>query len=281
MLSYTCPIENLRWIAVYIMVYRCYHRAMKKLVVVADDFGLCESVNSGIVESFQNGLVTELSLMLGSPGTNHALKLVQNHNISNLGIHMLLKNWRDTGALVRRADYTRLFNELTASEVAKLVTAELDEFERLTGHKPSHITSQYGILSHPKALPSITEYAAENDIPMRQPKSVDSPNLRDPTGPEIQYIRERHVRTTDYFLAHIDDVKSVNEAEEAFENDLAAIPENSSVEICLHPGKVGDELRSLTSLVDERVRDLELATNPTFRHWLEQNSFELSSYADI
>jgi predicted glycoside hydrolase/deacetylase ChbG (UPF0249 family) len=89
-----------------------------KLVVVADDYGLCESVNNGIMDAHKNGIVTELSLMLGSPATDHALQIAQEQNVTNIGIHMLLKNWRDTGHLVHRPDYIKLFEELSKEEIA-------------------------------------------------------------------------------------------------------------------------------------------------------------------
>lgn len=63
-----------------------------KLVVIADDFGLCQSVNEGIVDATINGIVCEPSLMLGSPGTDHALTLARQHNIENIGIHMVLNH---------------------------------------------------------------------------------------------------------------------------------------------------------------------------------------------
>jgi len=140
-----------------------------KLVVVADDFGLCQSVNTGIVEAHKNGIVTELSLMLGSPRTEQALQLVKEQDITNVGIHMLLKNWRDSGTLVRRADYIKMFDELSEAEVAQLVETELQEFEAVVGHKPTHITSQFGIAAHAKAIPAVTDYALKHNIPMRKP----------------------------------------------------------------------------------------------------------------
>ncbi len=255
--------------------------AMKKIVVVADDYGLCPAVNHGIVEAHQKGIVTELSLMLGSPGTDHALELIKSHDIHNVGIHMLLKHWRDTGATVRRPGYVELFAKNSEATIAALIAAELAEFERLLGRQPSHITSQYGILSNAKALPTITEYAAKYEIPMRQPRSVDDSDLRDPNSPNVRYILEHNVRTTDNFITHIDDFTTLDDTRSAYQTDLGQLPDNTSVEICLHPGTVDDELRSLTSLVDERQRDLALATDPAFRHWLDSHDFKLVPYSEI
>lgn len=251
-----------------------------KLVVVADDFGLCESVNNGIVAACTNGIVTELSLMLGSPGTEHAVRLAGSRGIANVGIHMLLKNWRDTGALVRRADYIRMFDGLSQSDVAQLVMAELEEFERVVGHKPTHITSQFGIIAHPKAISAVIEYALENDIPMRQPVMTlygDEPELD--LG-SLRLMQKQHVRTTDYFFARIME-PDYGRLIELYEHDLAVLQNDETAELALHPGVVDDDLRSMTSLVEERARDLRLAIEPDFREWLDERGIAVVGYGDV
>ena len=58
-----------------------------KLILNADDFGLSQSVNKGIVECLQNGLVTSTTMMMNTPYTDEAIKLAKEHNIKNIGIH--------------------------------------------------------------------------------------------------------------------------------------------------------------------------------------------------
>lgn len=251
-----------------------------KLVIVADDYGLCESVNQGIIEAHQNGIVTELSLMLGSPGTDQALDLVKEHNVMNLGIHMLLKNWRDTGALVHRPDYKKLFAELSAGNIAELVARELAEFEQVVGRKPSHITSQYGIIGHPKALSAVVAYAKANHVPLRLPHIGIFTNDPDQLDQGIRLLQENHIVTTDYFFAHVfkDNLVTVKAD---FEADLSTVHGNETAEICLHPGRVDNNLRKLTSLVDERERDRQLALDPDFKLWIGQRGIKIVGYQEI
>ncbi len=49
----------------------------KKLVVVADDFGFCASVNLGILKSYTQGIVTEISLMVNSNSSKEAIELIK------------------------------------------------------------------------------------------------------------------------------------------------------------------------------------------------------------
>jgi predicted glycoside hydrolase/deacetylase ChbG (UPF0249 family) len=252
-----------------------------KLVIVADDYGLCESVNNGIMEAYQHGIVTELSLMLGSPGTNHALKITREQDVKNIGIHMLLKNWRDTGHLLHKPDYIELFEELSVDEIATLIKTELEEFERVVGRKPTHITSQYSIIGHPKALPTITKYAVANNIPMRQPNSRFTGNAEvGVSAIATAQIRRAGVVTTGYLFAHIlgDDYDAIKQA---FKDDLATLNPGESAEMVLHPGYVSEELKQSSSLVQERERDTKLATDAEFRQWIEGRGIKIVGYGEI
>lgn len=253
---------------------------MNKLVIVADDYGLCRSVNEGVIASYKNGIVTELSLMLGSPGTEHALQLVKANDVTNLGIHLLLKNWRDTGALVRRRDYIKMFDELSEAEIAALVGAELEEFERIVGHKPTHITSQFGIIGHAKAIRSVIAYAKQYNIPMRQPVMTLYGDEFEENPASLTLIRQANIRTTDKIFAHIlgDDYEIIVSA---YKQDLGSLTDDQTAEIALHPGYVDDELRAMTSLADERARDLKLATDATFTAWIERQGIKITNYGEI
>ena len=251
-----------------------------KLVVVADDFGFCKSVNIGIVESHKKGIVTELSLMLGSPATDQALGMVKEQGITNVGIHMLLKNWRDTGALVRRADYIKLFDELSEADIAKLVEAELQEFEQVVGHKPSHITSQFGIAVHIKAISAVIDYALKHNIPMRQPVMTLYGDEPEQNEQSLALMQKRGVRTTDHFIARIME-PDYDKLISLYQQDLLVLKANETAELALHPGLAGDDLRAMSSLVDERARDLKLTTDTAFRSWVESHDIKIVGYGDI
>lgn len=251
---------------------------MKKLVVVADDFGLCESVNNGIMDAHKKGIVTELSLMLGSPSTDHALKIAKEQGVTNIGIHMLLKNWRDTGHLVHMPDYVEMFNELSTDDIAELVRAELAEFEAVVGHKPTHITSQYSIIGHPNALPAVIPYALANNIPMRQPSGrfTEETGVGGRSDTAATALREAGVATTDKVFAHM--TGGYDEIKQLLNDDFAAMGQNETAEIILHPGYVSKELEQSSSLVHERERDTKLAMDDELKGWIENYGIKLVGY---
>ena len=61
---------------------------MKKLVINADDFGLCDSINSGIIHCLENGIVSDLSFLVNLPYLKDSIELLQKKNIRNIGIHL-------------------------------------------------------------------------------------------------------------------------------------------------------------------------------------------------
>lgn len=251
--------------------------SMKKLVVVADDFGLCDSVNRGVMTACTQGIVTEVSLMIGSPATDAAIALARAARLEHVGIHLLLKHWRDTGSIFRRADYLKLFAELSEAQIAQLAMRELKAFERLVGRKPSHITSQFGIAGHEKVLRAVVAYARLDAIPLRLPVDVlhqDEPVMNQKAR---AYFSQNGVATTDHFFAHILGA-DYGAVKAAYMQDLRTVADGESVEIALHPGFAGAELRAISSLVEERQRDVRLSQDRGFQRFLDDHSFTLSPY---
>jgi predicted glycoside hydrolase/deacetylase ChbG (UPF0249 family) len=61
---------------------------MKKVIVTADDFGLSEDINAGIVEAHRNGIVTAASLLVNAPATLQAVELARQHPGLQVGLHL-------------------------------------------------------------------------------------------------------------------------------------------------------------------------------------------------
>ena len=60
------------------------------LIVTADDFGYATERDKGIIEAFNNGIITRASLLVnGSSATSTAVELAQQHGLA-LGIHLNL-----------------------------------------------------------------------------------------------------------------------------------------------------------------------------------------------
>jgi len=61
---------------------------MKKVIVNADDFGLTQGVNEGIVKAYQEGILTSATLMANMPGFDQAVELAGTHPELGVGLHL-------------------------------------------------------------------------------------------------------------------------------------------------------------------------------------------------
>jgi hopanoid biosynthesis associated protein HpnK len=67
---------------------------MKQLIINADDFGLHENINLGIIEGHTKGCVTSTSIMAGAPAFEQAAALAADHPQLGVGIHLTLVGGR-------------------------------------------------------------------------------------------------------------------------------------------------------------------------------------------
>src|SRR5262245_46665332 len=101
----------------------------RRLIVNADDFGLSEGVNRGIIRAHERGIVTAASLMVrGRAAPDAALRARRAEGLS-VGLHLDLGEWR-YGPDGWQAEYERVDLD-DAAAIAAEVDAQLDMFIRL------------------------------------------------------------------------------------------------------------------------------------------------------
>lgn len=103
---------------------------MRRLIVNADDFGLSQPVNAGIVQAFQEGILTSTTLLANAPAFDHAIQLARENGGLAIGVHLNLVRGRplsrpeqvkelvDADGKLRRFRYKKLSEKfLIAAEV--------------------------------------------------------------------------------------------------------------------------------------------------------------------
>lgn len=141
------------------------------LIINADDFGLTEGVNRGIIEAHQRGVVTSASLMVRAPAAEHAATLASSNRGLGLGLHVDMGEWifRD-GRWVARYEY------VTEGDVAATVAeleSQVKRFVELTGSPPDHLDShQHVHLSRPELFEAVSRVAARLGIGIRSSSRV-------------------------------------------------------------------------------------------------------------
>jgi chitin disaccharide deacetylase len=253
---------------------------MKYLVVVADDFGVSQGANKGCLEAYEQGMVTELSLMMRFPGTQEAAQLIENHKIANVGIHLTLNNFNESNKYYRTNDYLRLLDSLPSDEVHRLITEELDAFENLVGRPPTHITSHQHIHQHSKMVKVVGEYAGKHNLFVRRAKQQDYE--KEPLGNIADVNKQLQMlgaRVTDHVFAQVFD--DYTQAKSQFLEKLNMVRNGEITEIFFHPAYVDDFLKNYSSMKDERVRDLQLAKDANFIEQIKTMGFEITSFSQL
>lgn len=153
-----------------------------RLIVHADDFGLSERVNEGIVQAHRHGVLTSASLIASGDAFEHAVELSKATPTLDIGVHLTLieerplspgniiptllgdngRFHRHAGAFMRRY----LFGCISLDEVSVELDAQIDSViarginvSHLDGHQHMHmvpgIRRVVGRLARKYAIPSI------------------------------------------------------------------------------------------------------------------------------
>ncbi|TCL37276.1 hopanoid biosynthesis associated protein HpnK [Anaerospora hongkongensis] len=151
---------------------------MKQLIVNADDFGLHELINDGIVEAHVAGCVTSTSIMAGGDSFEHAVRLAGKHPKLGVGVHLTLVGARpiargDIHTLVtRKGDFFPNYGQFVKRYVSGQIAKEHIEWELHcqmqkvagTGIKITHIDSHQHLHVLPGLAKVISRVAKEFNV---------------------------------------------------------------------------------------------------------------------
>ena len=249
---------------------------MKKLIIVADDYGFTKGINKSCFEANQQGILTEMSLMLDSPATQEGVDLILKNNIEGLGIHITLNDIIGTGKYLRTSDYSALLEETSSKKLSARVKDELKRFEDMVGRIPTHINGHQNCCLHSKTIDVVIEYALENDIYIRRARAFTGGNKGAGSTLANKIMEDGRVKFTDYIFEHIKG--TYEEAYQGFLDDLKGIADDTVTEIFFHPAYVDNELRKYSALLEDRERDLRLLTDKSFRDGIEKLGFTITNF---
>jgi predicted glycoside hydrolase/deacetylase ChbG (UPF0249 family) len=247
---------------------------MKYLITVADDFGFSSGANNGSIEAYKQGIVTELSLMINAPGSDEAVKRINDDTLANVGIHLMLYDLNKSGKYIKSYEYEQFLEDTDKSVLEQRVKTELKKFEDNLGRKPSHISTHQYTHRHPKLYDVISEYAVSNDLFVRKIGDLKS------NGNEADSVyKQNGVRMADIILSN--SVGSYDELSDFLINSLKNIGDNTITEMFFYPAYLDSVLMRYSTLTFNRYRDLQLLTSDDFRQKLDKFGFDLVAFHQI
>lgn len=274
--------------------------AKTRLVVNADDLGLAESVNRGIAQTIESGVVTSTSLIVNMPARDDAIRKLRylralGAQIS-VGLHFNIVTGvpltqcpsitdERTGeflampTLLWRAVARRIVLEEVEQELEAQLRCASDQLAKLS-MKVTHIDSH----RHAHSLPGIFEVVA------RTARKQGIPHVRHPYEKRTllhqprALLASRLLRSIRYKQRPLDDVSFAGfgvMASPTFHRDvanlIAALPEGTT-ELMVHPGFDSAELAKLDAYRAPREREVYALTSPRLRERIQELGVELTRF---
>jgi len=152
--------------------------AKKRVIVNADDFGLCETVNTAIISIFKAHNLNSTTMMVNMPGTLHAVELAKENPALQVGLHFCITEGSALtgvstltdreGKFLNRAELLmRLIQfRVKKSDIRNEFVAQLDKFDSF-GIPISHIDSHQHLHMAPQVFAAITPLVESRELPMR------------------------------------------------------------------------------------------------------------------
>lgn len=171
-----------------------YPHDARLLIINADDFGMCHSINVATVEAMRNGIVTTTSLMACCPWAWEAMEILRDDPSLSFGVHLTLVNempgyrWgpvasKDTvpsivnpqGFFLSHAEIPQLYAQAEIADVEREFRAQIGRVLGF-GLTPTHL-DWHCVLDGGRAdiLELTLDLCEEHGLAMR----VNKPELRD------------------------------------------------------------------------------------------------------
>lgn len=227
---------------------------MPTLIINADDFGLTKGVNYGIVESYLNGIVSSTTMLVNTPGTNHAVSLAKEHPQLGVGIHLALTIGKpvlktvssliDDEGNFKRLAQQRNEQTIDLDEVLKEWTAQIETFYGY-GLRPTHLDSHHHIHTWSHLVPVIEQLSKTYHLPWRNNFDVPPLNIKVVSTVFDSRFYKEGVRS--------DSIDAI-----LFEHN-----DKDTVEVMCHPGYIDQDLLHLSSYTTERALEAQILTSFT------------------
>ena len=256
----------------------------RKIIVVADDFGLSEAFNYGVIKAYKEGIVSTLNLIVNTKATKHALDLVKKEcKDAEIVLHI---NYVQGQPISRPQDIPTLVNadgefyrskywldeghsggkcvgniNPSIDDLYHECLAQVEYFKELTGHYPISFDAHSVATKNVEA--AFIRVAKEKHLRCpyydnNKPKLHEHP-LRDEKG---ESILMRGTRLEDF----INDSSSLLKS---------TYPINV---LHFHPGYVDKFILDNSSLTFPRCYDLDTLCNPKLKTWLKDQKIEVINF---
>jgi chitin disaccharide deacetylase len=226
------------------------------LIVNADDFGQSPGINRGIIEAYEQGIVTSASLMTRWLAAGEAAVYAKEHPKLSVGLHLDLGEW-----VCREGKWGQLYSVIPLddkSAVEREIAHQLDVFKYLMGRYPTHINSHQHIHMREPVRSVALQVCQSLGIPLRD------------LSPEIHYFTKFYGQTPEGLP--IPTYISLDRLIEI----ISTLPDGWTVITC-HPG-YAEDLKTMYRT--ERRDELRVLCDPRVQAAIDALGINLCSFDD-
>lgn len=272
------------------------------LIINADDFGLSEGVSRGIIEAHCRGVLTSTTFMANFPWAEHMAPLLDPAPDLGVGVHLNLT----TGTPVLAPEQVpslvtaegrfsrslvRLLTRADMGEVRCEWAAQVEKAIRLLeplGRRPTHLDSHRYLHGHPAFAQVLVEVARTYNIPavrcMHPTPGFALSDAFSPWNPAklvvTRYLRRSAEVIGQSGLAYPRAILARDFDLRLLLHMLEQVGEGVT-ELVSHPGRVDEQLRTLSSMQDHREAELAALTAPEARTAVERLGITLVSFRHL
>ena len=288
----------------------------RKIIINADDFGLCDSVNRAVVWAHTQGILTSATIMANMPDARQAVELARQLPTLGVGVHLNLSEGKPVSkdpSVARllnsdgeftyspsRLSFLSVINRKTRNAIATELAAQI-QWVINNGLKPTHLDSHKHIHNFPAIFPIVCELAKSFRIPAIrwpfEPKEVShkpSPARRVAGWPPpseggrkraaiIRVMARINRRQNPSFFKTQAVLGIAHTGRINVDFLKAAIIHNrvETMEIITHPGFINGLDPGKTRLVQQRKMELDALCDKKIKEYFKEAAVKLVHYGQI
>ncbi len=280
----------------------------KRLIINADDFGLCEGVNRAIVKAHKDGMLTSATIMANMAGAKDAAKIARELPSLGVGVHLNLTDGRpvtkdnsiaclldNDGEFISSPAKLAVLS-LIRPKVRNAIRAELAaQIQSVidNGLKPTHLDSHKHIHSFPPIFSVVCELAHRFGITAIrytfEPKSVSRmpwPLPGEGGTKRAKLIRlmakiNRIQKSSLFKTGALLGIAHTGKIDTAFFRAVALYNTAAIAEVMTHPGFIDGLDKHKTRLIQQRVLELDALCSEKTRQYIRDAGIKLVHYGQL
>lgn len=276
---------------------------MALLIINADDYGLCDSVNRGIIECLESGAVSDLSFLVSASEFNGSDELLKNIGKTDIGLHLNFTTGQSVrGFQSQLVDHDGKYhdlktlvlkiwrNKITSTDIYCEIKSQIELLIN-SQYRITHIDSHRNIHLMPSIMRVLLQIRRDLglNVPIRMPYEGVN-NIFVLTAPNMFRIPMLNMLTIYCYLRTRYKWNILTIGGNFFNN-----PRPSSVlhkiktciskkphkifELAVHPGYPSERILEYDGYYQQRLTELNVLKKECFRNISDR--FQICSFADL